>query len=55
MTSAKQVILAAIHNKGTATVRAEAGQFADDVLCSKAYVMSIVRKVEKEQILIKQG
>jgi predicted transcriptional regulator YheO len=50
MTSAKQVILTAIHNKGTAQVRREANILADGCLCSRAYVLNLIRQVEKGDI-----
>lgn len=53
MTSAKSVILTAIYNKGIEQVRRQAGELADGALCSKPYVMSIVRKVEKGEIIIR--
>ena len=53
MISAKSVILTAIYNKGTEQVRAQATEIADWALCSKPYVISIIRKVEKGQIIIR--
>lgn len=53
MTSAKSVILTAIYNKGAEQVRAQATEIADGALCSKPYVISIIRKVEKGQIIIR--
>ena len=50
MTSAKQVILTAINFKGIEQVKAEAKQLAENCLCSEGYVMSIIRKVEKNQL-----
>jgi hypothetical protein len=48
----KQVILTAIHFKGIEQVKLEAVRLADDCLCSVAYVKSIIRKVEKNNIVI---
>ncbi len=53
MTTAKTVILTAIKYKGIKEVKAEAAQLAEDIICSKSYVRSIIRKIEKGQIIIK--
>lgn len=53
MTTSKDVILTAINFKGTEQVRREAKDLADSLFCSESYVMSIVRKVEKGQIIIR--
>jgi hypothetical protein len=52
MITNKEVILTAIHFKGSQQVKAEAAKLADDLLCSVGYVLQIVRKVEKGQIKI---
>jgi hypothetical protein len=52
MITNKEVILTAIHCKGSQQVKAEAAKLADDLLCSVGYVLQIVRKVEKGQIKI---
>lgn len=52
MTSAKSVILTAIYKKGIERTRAEAGHLAESALCSRSYVMSIIRKVEKGEITV---
>lgn len=52
MTTAKTVILTAIKNKGTNEVRSCAAQLADDLFCSKPYVLNICRKVETNKIII---
>lgn len=53
MTTAKNVILTAINFKGINQVKAEAKQLAENLLCSEGYVMQVIAKVEKSQILIK--
>lgn len=53
MTTAKQVILTAINFKGIAQVKSEAKQLSESLLCSEAYVNSLIKKVEKSQIVIK--
>lgn len=52
MISAKQVIIAAIKSKGIEQARNEAAALADGLLCSKAHVLNIIRKVEKGSIQI---
>jgi hypothetical protein len=52
MITNKEVILTAIHCKGSQQVKAEAAKLADDLLCSVGYVLQIVRKVEKGEIKI---
>lgn len=53
MTTAKQVILAAINFKGISQVKSESKQLAENLLCSEAYVNSVIKKVERNQIVIK--
>jgi len=53
MTSAKNVVLTAIKFKGIEQARQEAATLADGLLCSKAYVLNIIRKVEKGNIQIR--
>jgi hypothetical protein len=53
MTSIKNVILTAIYFKGTEQVLREASEFAENLLCSESYIKSIIKKVEKNQIIIK--
>ena len=53
MASAKQVILTAIHFKGTEQVKATAVELADNCLCSVQYVLRLVRQVEAGKITIK--
>lgn len=48
----KQVILTAIHFKGIEQVKREAVKLSEDCLCSLSYINSIIRKVEKEKIII---
>lgn len=52
MTTAKNVILTAINFKGIEQVKKEVKQLSENLLCSEAYVSSIVRKVEKMKIII---
>ncbi len=52
MTSAKSVVLTALKNKEVKLVKKEAGELADNIFCSKSYVLSIIRKVEKGNIVI---
>ena len=53
MTTAKTVILTAIHFKGLDQVKKEAAKLAENLICSEAYVKSLIRKVETNQIIIK--
>lgn len=53
MTTAKNVILTAINFKGIEQVKTEVKQLADSLLCSEDYVKSIIKKVEKSNIVIK--
>lgn len=48
----KDIILTAIKFKGIDQVKKEAKQLAEDSLASLSYVKSIIRKVEKGQIII---
>jgi len=52
MTTAKNVILTAINFKGIAQVKSEAKQLAENLLCSESHVLKIIRKVEKNNIVI---
>ena len=53
MITAKSVILTAINFKGIEQAKQEAKNLAENSLCSEEYVKSIIRKVEKKQIIIK--
>lgn len=53
MVTVKQVILTAIHFRGISQVKSETKQLADNLLCSKTYIHSLIKQVEKEQIVIK--
>lgn len=53
MTSAKQVILTAIHFKGTEQVKATAAELADSCLCSVQHVLRLVRQAEAGKIVLK--
>ncbi|MBN8860887.1 MAG: hypothetical protein J0H29_21025 [Sphingobacteriales bacterium] len=55
MTSEKQVILTAINFKGVEQVKREAKELAEKLFCSEQHVLNIIRKVEKQQIIVKQG
>lgn len=50
----QNVILTAIHFKGIERVKTESKELAEGCLCSEAYVKSIIRKVEKGQIIIRK-
>jgi len=52
---AQDVILTAINFKGLDQVKKEAKELAEKTLCSESYVKTIVRKVEKGQIIIRKG
>lgn len=51
--TAKNVILTAINFKGVEQVKKEAKELAEKLLCSESHVLNIVRKVEKNMIVIK--
>ncbi len=53
--SAKNVILTAIHFKGIEQVKMDVKGLAEKTLCSESYVKSIVRKIEKGEIIIRKG
>lgn len=53
MTTAKNVILTAINFKGVEQVKKEAKQLSEDLLCSEGYVRNLIKKIEKNQIVIK--
>ena len=53
MTTCKNVILTAVNFKGINQAKAEAAQLADGLCCSVSYVLSVIRQVEKGQIVIK--
>jgi hypothetical protein len=55
MTTSKNVILTAIGFKGIEQVKKEAKELADNLLCSEGYVKNIIRKVEKNQIIMERG
>ena len=52
MATAKNVILTAIAFKGIEKVKSEAKELAEKCLCSESYVLNLVRKVKKGQIVI---
>lgn len=52
MTTAKNVILTAINFKGVEQVKKEAKELSEKLLCSESYVLNIIRKVEKSNIVI---
>lgn len=49
----KNVILTAINFKGIEQVKKEVKELAEGCLCSESYIKSIIRQVEKNQIVIK--
>ena len=49
----KNVILTAINFKGIEQVKTEVKELAGKCLCSESYIKSIIRKVEKNQIIIR--
>lgn len=51
--SAKDVILTAIYFKGCDKIKNEALELANECLCSKKYVLSIVNKVKKGEINVR--
>lgn len=55
MTTSKNVILTAINFKGIEQVKKEAKELAEKCLCSESYIKSIIRQVEKNQIVIRKG
>ena len=55
MTTAKTVILTAIAERGVAHVRANAGELAEELFCSRSYVLSLARSVEKGRIVIRRA
>lgn len=48
----QNVILTAIYFKGIDQVKTEVLELAQNCLCSVSYIKSIIRKVEKNQIII---
>jgi DNA-binding MarR family transcriptional regulator len=48
----KQVILTAIYFKGIQQVKNEVKELAEKCLCSESYVKSIIKRVEKNEIII---
>jgi len=52
MTSAKEIVITAIKHKGVTTVKANAKSLAESALCTKAYILSIILKVEKGKIIV---
>jgi hypothetical protein len=55
MTTSKEVILTAIHFKGTKEAKKNASQLADDLMISRSYVLSVIRQVEKQTIIIQSA
>lgn len=51
--TAKNVILTAINFKGIEQVKKEVKQLAEGCLCSESHILNIIRKVEKNKIVIK--
>lgn len=49
----QNVILTAINFKGIEQVKREVKELAQNCLCSESYIKSIIRKVEKNQIIIR--
>jgi len=49
----QNVILTAINFKGIDRVKKEVKELAENCLCSESYIKSIIRKVEKKQIIIR--
>jgi hypothetical protein len=49
----KKVVLTAIHYKGIDQVKKEIKYLADGCLCSEGYIRSIIKSVEKGQVIIK--
>lgn len=52
MTSIKQVVLTAIHNKGIEVVKKEVSKLADGLLCTESSVKRIIRQYETGKIVI---
>lgn len=52
MISIKTVILTAIHYKGVEQAKKEVSYLANEMMCSEAYIKSIIKQVEKSQIII---
>ena len=52
MTTAKQVILTAIKFKGLEQVKSESADLSEKAICSEAYVLSLIKKVERKIIVI---
>jgi len=52
MTTAKQIILTAIAYKGIDFVKNNIKDYAEKSLCTENYIKNIIRKVEKENIII---
>jgi predicted transcriptional regulator YheO len=52
MTTAKTVILTAIHQKGIEHTKTQVKQLAENLFCSEAYVKDIIRKVKQNKIEI---
>ena len=49
----QNVILTAINFKGIEQVKKEIKELSENCLCSESYIKSIIRKVEKKQIIIR--
>ena len=49
----KEIVLTACANKGTAVVRKEAQQIADECFASKSSVLNWVRKVERGEVIVR--
>jgi len=49
----KDIVLTAIASKGTAKVREEAQQIADECFAKKSSVLNWVRKVEKGEVAVR--
>lgn len=52
MTTAKSVILTAIKFKGLEQVKQDAKELSESSCCTEQYVRSIIRNVERSQIII---
>jgi len=55
MTTLKSVILTAINFKGTNQVKKEIKELSENLLCSESYINAIIRKVENQEIKIKNS
>lgn len=53
MVTIKTIVLTALKYKGIDRVKSEVKDLAENAMCSQAYIHSIIKKVEKQQILIK--